>query len=113
MSRFIAVLCTLLTAGALATTTASASPVASRSCGLITDADGARIGIVVLRGSVPCATARKVIRAYLNSTAPCQGSSCVRRHHGWTCQTAAAHAFPRLASCERARKRIGAYSTAD
>jgi hypothetical protein len=80
---------------------------------LITDSGGARIGIKVCRGSVTCGTARRVIRAYFNSDTACEGSSCVRRHRGWACQTAAAYAFPRLASCESARKRIGAYSTAD
>src|SRR3954447_15675597 len=60
----------------------AAHPAGDRSCGLITDADGARIGIVVKRGSVPCSTARKVLRTYFKSHAPYEGSSCVRKRSG-------------------------------
>jgi hypothetical protein len=52
-------------------------------------------------------------RAYINSTAPCEGSARVREDLGWTCAAAGAYAFPRLASCTRGRARIAAYSTAD
>src|SRR4051812_44064882 len=92
---------------------AAAHPAADRSCGLFTDRDGARIGVMVLRGSTPCSTAKRVLRWYFNSHAPCEGSACVREHGGWTCATAAAYASPRLASCTRGRARIAAYSTAD
>jgi hypothetical protein len=37
----------------------------------------------------------------------------VRKHAGWTCQTAPVSALPRLASCSRGKKQIAAYSTAD
>jgi hypothetical protein len=107
---------TALVALALATGHAGVStahPAADRSCGLIKDSDGARIGIVVKRGSVPCTTARKALRMYFSSDASCEGSSCVRNHAGWTCQTAPASELPRLASCNRGKKRIAAYSTAD
>ena len=92
---------------------AAAHPAASRSCGLFTDRDGARIGVMVLRGSTPCSTAKRVLRQYFSSHAPCEGSACVREHGGWTCATAAAYAVPRLASCTRGKARIAAYSTAD
>src|SRR4051794_11799615 len=92
---------------------AAAHPAAGRSCGPFTDTDGARIGVMVLRGSTPCPTARRMLRWYFNSHAPCEGSACVRKHAGWTCATAAAYAFPRLASCTRGKARIAAYSTAD
>jgi hypothetical protein len=88
------------------------SAAGSRSCGLIR-ADGAPIAVEVIRGRTRCRTARRVLRAYLASDAPCQGSAWVRKHRGWTCATAAALAFPRLASCTRRRARIAAYSTAD
>ncbi|MDA0161302.1 hypothetical protein OM076_13575 [Solirubrobacter ginsenosidimutans] len=90
----------------------TAHAVAERSCGRIRD-DGARVGIVVKRGKVPCSTARKILRTYFRSHAPCSGSSCLRKHAGWTCQTAPASELPRLASCVSPGKRIAAYSTAD
>lgn len=92
---------------------AAARPDAGRSCGVFTDRAGARIVAVVLRGATLCSTTKRVLRTYMNSAAPCTGSACVRRHFGWTCATAAAHALPRLASCTRGRARIGAYVTAD
>src|SRR4051794_21040268 len=49
-----------------------------------------RSGIVVRRGSVPCPTARRVLRPYLKPPAVGGGSSCVRKHVGWTCQPAPA-----------------------
>ncbi len=99
--------------GALIVSEDSAAAAAHRSCGLFVDTDGARIGVLVLRGGTPCATARSVLRAYLTSNAPCDGSACVRRMRGWTCASAAAYALPRLASCDRGKQRIAAYSTAD
>jgi hypothetical protein len=105
---------TLACATALAVAApASAHPTAGRSCGLFTDRDGARIGAVVLHGGTTCSTTKRVLRAYIDSNAPCDGSACVRRHFGWTCAAAAAYAFPRLASCTRRTARIAAYSTAD
>src|SRR3954453_10881921 len=92
---------------------AAAHPAAGRSCGLFIDRDGARIGVMVLRGSTPCSTAKRTLRWYFNSHAPCEGSACVRERGGWTCATAAAYALPRLASCTRGKARIAAYSTAD
>ncbi|MDA0163138.1 hypothetical protein OM076_22885 [Solirubrobacter ginsenosidimutans] len=88
-----------------------AHPAAERSCGLIRD-DGARIGIIVQRGRVPCSTARTILPTYFRSHALCGGSSCLRKHAGWTCQTALASELPRLARCVRPGKRIAAYSTA-
>src|SRR5690348_911940 len=98
---------------ALSASPAGAHPAGRRSCGLFSDRDGARIGVMVLRGSTPCSTAKRTLRWYFNSPAPCDGSACVRVHGGWTCATAAAYAFPRLASCTRGKARIAAYSTAD
>jgi hypothetical protein len=81
---------TILTAAALLTVPAYAAgkPAVHRSCGLITDSDGARIGVLVLRGRPSCTTAKRVLRAYFRSHAPCGGSACVRRHFGWTCASA-------------------------
>ncbi|HEY4281172.1 MAG TPA: hypothetical protein VGM91_23360 [Conexibacter sp.] len=92
---------------------AGAHPAANRPCGRFTDRDGTRIGAVVMRGNVECATARRVLRAYLRSDAPCDGSACVRRHYAWTCATAISADWPRLASCTRGKTRIGAYAPAD
>lgn len=64
----------------------AAHPAKDRSCGLIRDSDGIQIGVVVQRGSVKCAIAKKVVRAY-RSDAP-TGSVCVRKHHGFTCASA-------------------------
>ncbi len=83
---------------------------ATRNCSPIT-VDGAQVAIKAIRGAT-CATARRVLRAYLVSDAPCSGSSCTRSHAGWTCQASASYAAPRLASCSRPRAVIAAYSTA-
>jgi hypothetical protein len=91
---------------------ASARP-ASRSCGLFHTRDGALVHAKVLRGPASCATTARVLRWYLDSHAPCSGSACVRGHHGWTCASAAAYAFPRLASCTHRTSWVAAYSTAD
>ena len=58
----------------------AAHPAKERSCGLIHDSDGIRIGVVVQRGAVQCSTAKKVLRAYDRSTKPCEASACVRKH---------------------------------
>ncbi|MBE2320396.1 hypothetical protein DVA67_030815 [Solirubrobacter sp. CPCC 204708] len=91
----------------------AAHPVKDRSCGLIRDADRIQIGVVVQRGPVKCALAKKVIRAYARSSAPCEGSACVRSHHGFTCASANAADFPRLFSCGKGRAQVAAMSTAD
>jgi hypothetical protein len=85
---------------------------AAANCGTF-PSDGAAVHAKVIRGRSACATARRVLRAYLGSSAPCSGSACVRSHFGWMCATAAWSAFPRLASCSRRRAVIAANSTAD
>src|SRR5262245_46301175 len=35
--------------------------------------DGQRVGVVIARGTASCATARKVLRTYFHSDAPCGG----------------------------------------
>lgn len=91
----------------------AAHPTKDRSCGLIRASDGAQIGVVVQRGAVKCATAKKVVRAYDRSKAPCEGSACVREHHGFTCASAKPDDFPRLFSCSKGRSLVAAMSTAD
>lgn len=114
MSRFaIALACAAaITAFAVLGAPAGARP-DGRSCGLFSTRDGARVHAKVLRGTARCATAKRVLRLYLDSNAPCSGSACVRRHEGWKCASAAAYAFPRLASCTRGSARVAAYSLAD
>ncbi len=90
-----------------------ARPHAARGCGYASLADGARVHVKVLRGATSCRSARRVLRRYLDSIGPCQGSSCVRPHGRWTCHLAPIAAFPRLASCTSGRARVAAYSTAD
>lgn len=90
----------------------AAARASSRGCGNIRSA-GAPVHVRVLRGSTSCPQARLVLREYLRSRRPCKGSSCLRIHRGYRCQTAPAFAFPRIASCVRGRSRIAAYSTAD
>ena len=92
--------------------TAGTDAQAAVSCGLFTS-DGAAVHAKVVRGRAGCATARRVLRTYLGSSAPCSGSACVRSHFGWLCATAAPSAFPRLTSCIRGRAVVAAYSTAD
>jgi hypothetical protein len=105
----MAVLATLLVLGVLAWGAAPAG--AARSCGTLALPDGARVHVKVIRRST-CATARTVLRRYLTSTAPCSGSACRRRQGGWTCASAAAFAWPRLASCARDGARAATYSLA-
>ena len=100
---------TVLSLGGAGNATARAS---SRDCGSIRSA-GAPVHVRVLRGSTSCPRARLVLGEYLRSGRRCEGSSCLRVHRGYTCQTAPTFAFPRLASCVRGRSRIAAYSTAD
>jgi hypothetical protein len=91
----------------------AAHPAKDRSCGEIRDSGGVRIGVVVQRGAVRCATAKKVVRAYDRSTKPCTGSACVRPHHGFACTSAKPDDFPRLFSCSKGRLLVAAMSTAD
>lgn len=67
----------------------------------------------VARGSTSCSTAKRILKSYFKSTAECEGSSCVRKHSGWTCQTASADAYPRVASCVRGRAVIEAWAIVD
>lgn len=109
MSRLISTLAATI----LITAAAAAPAPAARSCGTFTDHDGARLHAKVIKGKTTCKTAKRILRRYLNSNAPCTGSGCARDITGWRCSTAAAYAFPRLASCARNRTTIAAYSTAD
>jgi hypothetical protein len=70
-------------------------------------------GVFVARGDVRCEAARRALRTYFGSRRPCAGSSCLRRLDGWTCQTAAAFAYPRVASCQRRRALVQAIAIAD
>jgi hypothetical protein len=85
---------------------------AAKACGRF-KSDSAALHAKVIRGGVDCAIARRVLRRYLSSTGPCWGSACVRYDRGWTCASAGATAFPRLASCSKRRTVVAAYSTAD
>jgi hypothetical protein len=107
--------CSLLALAAASSALAAfpAAAHADRRCGHVSLDDGATVHVRVLRGAATCSTARFILRRYLDSTAPCAGSSCVRRVRDCTCQTAGLHDFPRLASCTRPRRRIAAYSLAD
>lgn len=96
----------------LITAAAAAPAPAARSCGAFA-VDGARLHTKVIKGPTGCETAKRILRRYLTSDAPCSGSGCARRINGWRCSTAPAYAFPRLASCTRNRSTIAAYSTAD
>lgn len=91
---------------------APAPATAARGCGVYTG-PGGPYAVRILKGRPGCATARAVLRRYATATGPCEGSSCVRRQRGWTCQTAPGFAFPRLFSCQRRGQRVGAYSLAD
>jgi hypothetical protein len=92
---------------------ASAHTAGDRSCGVFVESSRAQVGAVIRRGTPTCATTRRVLRWYLDSDTPSSGSARVRIHARWTCASAAAYAFPRLASCNRGRTIIAAYSTAD
>ena len=84
---------------------------AAKGCGAYTG-PGGPYAVRVLKGDVSCRTAQRVLRRYATSEHPCEGSSCVRTQRRWTCQAAAYHAFPRLFSCQRAKRRVAAYSLA-
>ena len=89
------------------------APAKVRACGSFRGPSGDPVGVVINRGATRCATARRVIRTYFRSEKPCEGSACVREHFGWTCASATAHDWPRLASCQKGRSRIAAYAPAD
>ena len=109
----IALVALMLAAGH-AGASAAHQPAKERSCGLVRDSDGARIGVVIQRGKPTCTNAKKVIRTYFRPKAPCDGKACVREHFGWTCASAiTVDAFPRLATCDQGRARVATYSTAD
>jgi hypothetical protein len=63
---------------------AAEAPAKVRTCGSFRAPAGDPIGVVINRGATRCATARRVIRTYFRSQAPCEGSPCVREHFGWT-----------------------------
>jgi hypothetical protein len=90
----------------------AAHPAADRSCGLITDSDGARIGIVVKRGSVPCGTARRP-RARTSFGRLLRWLGVRAQALRLDVATTGAGALPRLASCSRGTKGVAAYSAAD
>jgi hypothetical protein len=92
---------------------AAARPGADRSCGLYTDRYGYTVGMLVVRGPVSCTTTRRVLRRYLTSKAPCDGSACLRSHYGWTCVSAKSYDWPELVGCTRGRLRIEAHALAD
>jgi hypothetical protein len=83
---------------------------ANRGCGTAFLERGARVHVRVVNGSVPCVTARRVVRSYFDADSRCAGSSCVRRIEGWTCQLAAPFRSPRLGSCLRGSRRVAAYA---
>jgi hypothetical protein len=91
---------------------AAHEPAKIHTCGSFRD-DGQPIGVVIERGKPKCPTAKKVLRIYLRSHARCDGSACVRKHFGWTCASAKAPDWPRLASCEQHESTIMAYAPAD
>src|SRR6476469_3213454 len=96
-----------------AATSAAHQPAEAHVCGSFRDADAGPVGVVIERGRPSCATAKKVLRTYLRSHAPCTGSACVRKHFGWACSSAKAPDWPRLASCEKGKSRIAAEGAAD
>ena len=85
----------------------------ARVCGSFRGAGSDPVGVVIERGGPSCATAKKVLRTYLRSHAPCTGSACVRKHCGWTCARVKAPDWPRLASCNKGKSRIAAEAPAD
>src|SRR6478735_257386 len=105
-------LCFAMLAAGHAATSAAHQPAKARVCGSFRN-DGDPVGVVIERGKPTCTTAKKVLRTYLRSHAPCTGSACVRDHFGWTCASAKAPDWPRLASCTKAKARIAANAPAD
>src|SRR4051794_35084239 len=103
----------LLLAAGHAGASAAHQPAKARACGSLRGPNGDPVGVVIERGKPTCATAKKVIRTYVRSHAPCGASACVREHFGWTCASAKAPDWPRLASCTKAKSRVAAYAPAD
>jgi len=92
----------------------AAHPAKPRVCGSLgMKVDGKPAGVVVERGTSTCATAKKVLRAYLRSDTPCGGSACVREHSGFTCVSARPGDWPDIAGCTKGRSRIVASGPAD
>ena len=105
---------TLVLAAVLAVLTPPDTALAAeRNCQGYIYTDTAPAGVSIRRGTTSCRTAKRILRTYLTSDAHCEGSACVRRHHGWTCASAAWIARPRLASCSRGRRLIAAYAVYD
>lgn len=111
MRPLIAVLTT--TAMLAAAGVADARPLARTCNGVIHSRDGAPIGVTIRRGTIRCTKAKRILRAYLNSTRACEGNACVREHSGWTCVAASAAQLPRVATCTRGRSLIRAYGIYD
>jgi hypothetical protein len=65
--------------------------------------DGKSVAVVVERGATTCKTAKKVLRAYLRSDAPCGGSACAREHSVWMCLRAKPGDWPEIAGCTKGR----------
>src|SRR5690348_9403551 len=105
-------ICIAMLAAGHAGVSAAHETTRSRACGSFRD-DGQPVGVVIEKGKPTCATARKVLRTYLRSHAPCSGSACVREHFGWTCASAKTADWPRLASCTKGKSVIEADAPAD
>jgi hypothetical protein len=104
----------LATVTLIATAHAADARPLDRTCdGVIYSPHGAPVQVTVHRGATRCATAKRILRTYLNSKPPCQGNGCVRTHSGWTCVAASAAQAPRVATCTRGRKLIRAYRIYD
>src|SRR3954454_23844636 len=110
MARFA--LCIAMLAVGHAGVSSAHAPGRARSCGSFKN-HGQPIAVVVEKGRPACATAKKVLRAYLRSHAPCEGSACVRKHFGWTCASAKAPDWPRPASSTKGKSRTAADAPAD
>jgi hypothetical protein len=111
MRPIIIVLTTIATLATAAV--ADARPLARTCDGVIHSRDGAPIGVTIHRGTITCAKAKRILRAYLNSTRRCEGNGCVREHSGWTCIAASASQLPRVATCTLGRNLIRAYAIFD
>jgi hypothetical protein len=57
--------------------------------------------------------AKKLLRKYLSSNAPCESSACRRKHFGWTFLSAKPVLSRRRRLPEEAASRIVAYNPAD
>jgi len=93
----------------------AAHPAKPRVCGSLgMRVDGKPAGVVVVeRGATTCKTAKKILRAYLRSDAPCGGSACAREHYGFTCLSAKPGDWPDIAGCTKGRSRIVTSGPAD